>query len=406
MSFNKDTFCMMTHQGFFVQPDRKVKPCCIFDDFDKPVIFDENKTFDEMYNSSQFIDLRQKMDNGIPHKGCHACFSGKSNMRTGLNSFLFNNDYDKLKDLIQPDKISTEIFYLDLRLSNLCNFKCRMCNDVYSSTWATELQALKLPTSTNNISNNNSNNYLNVLKNKIKNLKYLYLGGGEPFLMKETFQLLDLISDNHKSKISLALNTNLSNLYYKGRDILEILGKFEKVYFNVSCDGINEIGEYQRTGFETKKFNKNVKEVIARKKFYPQFDLRFTYALGAINIFHIIDFLKYIKSEFKMSEKNIGVEFIEWPWYYNIGNASPKFKSKVEDYINNLKIDKNSELFNRLTTYKDFIKRDFNPTIKKYDFDFVKTIDEYRKSYLKNIAPWVQTEILDFNHNTFTLKKL
>ena len=40
MSFNKDTFCMMTHQGFFVQPDRKVKPCCIFDDFDKPVIFD------------------------------------------------------------------------------------------------------------------------------------------------------------------------------------------------------------------------------------------------------------------------------------------------------------------------------------------------------------------------------
>ena len=100
MSFNKDTFCMMTHQGFFVQPDRKVKPCCIFDDFDKPVIFDENKTFDDMYNSSQFIDLRQKMDNGIPHKGCHACFSGKSNMRTGLNSFLFNNDYDKLKDLL------------------------------------------------------------------------------------------------------------------------------------------------------------------------------------------------------------------------------------------------------------------------------------------------------------------
>ena len=107
-----------------------------------------------------------------------------------------------------------------------------------------------------------------------------------------------------------------------------------------------------------------------------------------------------------MSEKNIGVEFIEWPWYYNIGNASPKFKSNVEDYINNLEIDKNSELFDRLTSYKDFIKRDFNPAIDKYDFEFVKTIDEYRKSYLKNIAPWVQTEILDFNHNTFTLKKL
>lgn len=398
MSFNKDTFCMMTHQGFFVQPDRKVKPCCIFTDFDEPVIFDESKTFDEMYNSPQFIDLRQKMDNGIPHKGCDACFSGKSDMRVGLNSFLFDNDYDKLKNLIQPDKVSTEIFYLDLRLSNLCNFKCRMCNDVYSSSWATELQELKLPTTTDNTSINNSDNYLNVFKDKIKNLKYLYLGGGEPFLMKETFQLLDLITDDHKSKISLALNTNLSNLYYKGRDILEILGKFEKVYFNVSCDGVNEVGEYQRTGFRTNTFNQNVKKVIERKKLYPQFDLRFTYALGAINIFHINDFLNYIKEEFGMSESNVGVEFIEWPWYYNVGNASPKFKSNVKDYITNLKIDKKSDLYDRLYTYLDFIKREFHPTVKNYDFKFVKTIDQHRKSYLENIAPWVQTEILDYNH--------
>jgi len=403
--YNKDTFCIMTHQGFFVQPDKKVKPCCIFTDFDEPVFFDESKSFDEMYNSPQFLDLRNKMDNGVPHKGCNACFTGKSDLRTGLNTFLFENDYNKLKDLIEPDKISTEIFYLDLRLSNLCNFKCRMCNDTYSSSWATELETLKLPTAHHKTSINTSSNYLELFKDRIKNLKYLYLGGGEPFLMKETFDLLDFIDDDHKSRITLALNTNLSNLYYKGRDILELLGKFQKVYFNVSCDGVGKIGEYQRTGFNTEKFNVNVKEVIHRKSIYPQFELRFTYALGAINIFHIEEFLNYINSEFNLNESHVRVEFIEWPWYYNVGNATPEFKQKVISFIDNLKLNKETNLSNRLISYKNFIQRKFTPNITDYHFKFVDTIDKHRKSYLTDIAPWVKTEILDYEYRKRRVRK-
>jgi len=403
MEFNKDTFCMMTHKGFFVQPDRKIKPCCVFTDFDIPVLYDESKTFDEMFNSPQFIDLRQKMDSGIIHKGCEGCFNGKTEMREGLNTFLFENDYNILKHIIPVDKKSTNIHYLDLRLSNLCNFKCRMCNETYSSSWAQEKQKLNIPISKLNGISDLSDDYLDVIKDSIKDLKYLYLGGGEPFIMKETFELLNLLTTEQKSKITLALNTNLSTLYYKGLDILEMLGQFQSVYFNVSCDGIGKVGEYQRTGFDTLKFEHNVKKVLERKNKFKQFEIRFTYALGAVNIFHIPDFLSYIKQKFNLTEDNVGVEFIEWPWYYNIGNSSPKFKTKVKTFIDNLQINKNSELFRRLSSYKSFIDQTFKINNPTNDINFINTIDNHRGDSLKETAPWVVKDILNYNLHSKTI---
>ena len=100
-------------------------------------MYDENKSFDEVYNSEQFKDLRNKMDNGIVHKGCEDCFNGRINYREGMNYMFFQNDFELLENMnINKDYTSDEILYLDLRLSNLCNFKCRMCNSSYSSSSA------------------------------------------------------------------------------------------------------------------------------------------------------------------------------------------------------------------------------------------------------------------------------
>lgn len=392
---------MMTHKGFFVQPDRKVKPCCIFTDFDTPVLFDESKTYEEMMNSPQFMDLRNKMDNGIVHKGCSACFTGKSPMRQGLNTFLFNDDYNVLKNILPESKKATDIWYLDLRLSNLCNFKCRMCNDTYSSSWAQELTKLKLPLSDNKFSML-SDSYLNQIVKKIKDLKYLYLGGGEPFIMKETFELLRILTDEHKSKITLALNTNLSNLTYKGIDIIDELGKFKDVYFNVSCDGIGEIGEYQRTGFKTETFKHNVLRVLGSVTKYPQFNVGFTYAIGAVNLFHLPKFVEYVSETFKLEPKHcVDLQFIEFPWYYNVGNSSEEFlnraKSFILDYINQLEP---GQLKHRLEDYYKFIQRDFYiPTGQQFETEIRKTriVDKHRNESLLDIAPWVDEHIIKYN---------
>ena len=392
---------MMTHKGFFVQPDRKVKPCCIFTDFDTPVLFDESKTYEEMMNSPQFIDLRNKMDNGIVHKGCSACFTNKSPMRRGLNTFLFNDDYNTLKNILPESKKATDSWYLDLRLSNLCNFKCRMCNDTYSSTWAQELTKLKLPLSDEKFPKL-SNSYLNQIVTKIKDLKYLYLGGGEPFIMKETFDLLSILTDEHKSKVTLALNTNLSNLTYRGIDILNELGKFKEVYFNVSCDGIGEVGEYQRTGFETETFKQNVLQVLARANEFPQFNIGFTFAIGAVNLFHLPKFAEYVSETFKLDPNScVDIQFIEYPWYYNVGNGSQEFlnraKSFILDYMDQLEP---GQLKHRLEDYYKFIQGDFHiPTGQQFKDEISKTriVDKHRNESLLDIAPWVDEHIIKYN---------
>ena len=161
------------------------------------------------------------MDNGIVHKGCENCFNGTINHRNGMNVMFFHNDYDKLKDLnINADYKSDEIVYLDLRLSNLCNFKCRMCNASYSSSWEEDMRKAdphfqEIPKC--------GDHWINPIVDKLNKVKFLYLAGGEPLIMKETFQLLEHIG-NRKNEITLFLNTNLSNLEYKQIDIInEIL---------------------------------------------------------------------------------------------------------------------------------------------------------------------------------------
>jgi hypothetical protein len=40
-----------------------VKPCCVFKNFETPVIYDENKTILESLNTDQFKNLRQDLNN-------------------------------------------------------------------------------------------------------------------------------------------------------------------------------------------------------------------------------------------------------------------------------------------------------------------------------------------------------
>ena len=86
----------------------------------------------------------------------------------------------------------------------------------------------------------------------MKNIEVLYFAGGEPFVLEEHFKLLESLQN--KKDISLMYNTNFSILKYKGKTIFEYLKDFRKVHFSISLDGLGEVGEFVRTGFDTKIF--------------------------------------------------------------------------------------------------------------------------------------------------------
>ena len=104
------------------------------------------------------------------------------------------------------------------------------------------------------------------LKPHLSNVKSWYFAGGEPLITPEHSQLLNHLHTitpfedlwgQEKKNISIHYNTNLSVLKFDKYNFLDIWFDFAKVFLSISCDGIGEVGEYQRTGFKTKLFLKN-----------------------------------------------------------------------------------------------------------------------------------------------------
>lgn len=392
---NQDTFCIMAHKGFFVEPTKHVKPCCVFKDFETPVIYDENKSFDEIFNSPQFIDLREKMDNGIVHKGCENCFNGTINHRNGMNVMFFHNDYDKLKDLnIGTDYRSDEIVYLDLRLSNLCNFKCRMCNASYSSSWEEDMRKIdphfqEIPKC--------GDNWINPIVDKLDKVKFLYLAGGEPLIMKETFQLLNHIGDR-KNEITLFLNTNLSNLEYKQIDIINVILEFNKIHLFVSCDGFDEVGEYQRTGFNTEKFKLNLRRLLSKIENVDKIHMDIIYALSAINVFNMFKFMKELKDEFNLNDDVLNFQFVSSPWYLSVAYGTKEFKNEVVTFIKenyNGCTDKTKEQLDRFIYFIENNEDLVDKIKQEKDYDFLKKLDIFRDTNINEVSPWIIKNIFN-----------
>ena len=78
------------------------------------------------------------MLNDIRDKGCEICWKkedrGFSSLRQHSNQ-IYKEHINNIKNNIEVKNP----FYLDLRLGNLCNLKCRMCISEWSSQIADEI---------------------------------------------------------------------------------------------------------------------------------------------------------------------------------------------------------------------------------------------------------------------------
>ena len=140
MSHNK-TFCILPWMHLATTSTGKYRPCCNIaqgttvtkDDGSHFNVWEDS--IEAMWDSSYMQQLRAKMLAGKKSRVCKRCYreedSGIESARQSANSrYMFNYDA-----VINPP---VNIKYLDLRLGNLCNLKCRMCNPYASSMWTKE----------------------------------------------------------------------------------------------------------------------------------------------------------------------------------------------------------------------------------------------------------------------------
>lgn len=257
------TFCVLPWNHLHTTPTGYFKPCCNSNLHGSMV----PDTVDELMNSAYMKEVRLKMLAGEEVNGCDICY--KQELATNDSPRLhFNKKY---KDYIDEDVKNNTLFngglekiklrYIDVRTSNICNFKCRYCGPDYSSKWTQEISKhgnfmqLKdvIPTK-------NEHSLIDDLVLYLNAVETVYFAGGEPLITDEHYTLLETLKEL-EDKPELFYSTNLSMLDYKEYDIIELWKNFPYVNVTASIDHIGNRAEYMRHGTVWKEVAENLKKL-------------------------------------------------------------------------------------------------------------------------------------------------
>jgi hypothetical protein len=98
-------------------------------------------TLEQHWNSDHMRSVRRRMMAGETLPECEVCNDKLLNTDVYRTYFdqLFQHKYSAILEQTDVDGRTTmQPVSWDYRFSNLCNFKCRTCGDMLSSSWETE----------------------------------------------------------------------------------------------------------------------------------------------------------------------------------------------------------------------------------------------------------------------------
>jgi hypothetical protein len=255
-------------------------------------------TLDEHWNSEHMKSVRRRMMAGETLPECEVCNDKLLNTDVYRTYFerLFAHKYDELVQSTAEDGSTTmRPVSWDYRFSNLCNFKCRMCGDVLSSSWESEQRQHNMinwarsenmwmqPGVREQISEFQDTQIEAEFAQAVNEhrVEEIYWVGGEPLMYEQHWRYMKQIVDQGDGgRVYARYNTNFSRITYKGVNLFDdILVHLRDWQICASLDGTGAIGEYIRTGLDFEQWLKNFKYGLKFQRYPRQLRLDFTLTL-------------------------------------------------------------------------------------------------------------------------------
>lgn len=293
----------------------KLSVCCEYRGSSSYIL---SSSIEEFYNSDEVNTIRQQFINKQFPNGCTNCeqiekVGGKSKRLRDM--YVYRED--KFKIDWQKPKID-DLVSLDIKLGNLCNLACRICNVNNSSLWAKEEnKTVKIYT---------PNWFNNLTGLNISSLKYLQFTGGEPLLEKTHLSLLSyLINTNVAKNVSIHYNSN-GTIFPEY--LLDIWKQFKSIEISLSIDNLYEKFDYERYGLIKWK---TVADVIEK---FNKTDNIILNVYCTVTIFNIAD-LENIYQYFARKNMPVVFNILENPRIYNIQHLPKSAKTFISNKLLN-----------------------------------------------------------------------
>jgi hypothetical protein len=228
------------------------------------------------------VDTQSRMLASLPAKDCHTCYdleNGKKALDIISDRIFYMRELKTVPfHTYQPG--NHDLLSIDVRWSNLCNFACVYCGADFSSRWASELDIKPAKPSAEQIEK-----FKSYIFDRAGQLRHVYMAGGEPLLMKENLELLDILKRKNPG-VNLRINTNLSRVDTK---VFETICDFENVHWIISLESMAEEFEYIRWGASWLDFQTNL-DIVAKLHHKISFNMLY-FLLNWRSLFCCVDHL-------------------------------------------------------------------------------------------------------------------
>ena len=258
-------------------------------------------TLEQHWNSDHMRSVRVRMMRNETLPECAVC--NEQLLNTDVYRSYFNRMFGHLRESVlaatdESGHTTALPVSWDYRFSNLCNFKCRMCGDMLSSSWESEQRV------------NNSIDYTNprnawmqpLVREQISRfqdtqieqefsaaveshrVEEVYWVGGEPLMYEQHWRYMQRIIElGDGERVYARYNTNLSRVNYGGcslyRDVLLHLRDWQ---ICASLDGTGRTGEYIRTGLNYESWLENFEQGLKYARHPRQMRIDFTLTLPGL----------------------------------------------------------------------------------------------------------------------------
>ncbi len=335
-----DTICPLPWVNLSLDVDGSSRPCCKFahqtDRSRYQLASLEDHGLDEVWNSDSMVRLRSDFRRGSKPDECRSCWDEE---RAGIASFRQTYlgdrgiggavDFDDLRPAAPRA--------LDLKLSNACNLKCRICGPIASSLWLSEELRSGMAAGPDRDALAERQGYLRsekitasppdlaTFRTWVPHLEHLELTGGEPMLSAENRDVLELVvAEGAPERVSLLLTTNAVVMDER---ILSTLPRFRSVTISLSIDDIEGRLEYQRSPCHWERVQANVDRYAALAS--PSIEVFTNCTVSAFNVWYLPEYLSWLHQRYPRGEITFNLNLLHGPRHFSVQVLPPPVKDAV-----------------------------------------------------------------------------
>ena len=393
MNLPHDRFCVLPWISLEASPIGTVRPCCLADDElvdDSGTKFSLlNANFADIQNSRAMTQLREEFLAGKRPQTCRRCWNEERSGRTSKRMHTLN----RMKHMGISGEWTADakpLMFLDLKLGNICNLKCRICGSWSSSQYATEelndlhpdedkkksyhyqmLRAGAWPKE--NLS------FWTEIDHCLNDIRYIEFTGGEPFMIQEHFDMLQGIVDRGIAhQVEIHYNTNGTQWPERGPDIWK---HFKTVEVAFSIDDVGARFEYQRTNADWAVVLDTITSFQYLKESLPNLRLQCCSTVNVFNVRYIDQLAHWIALQ--------KFNFVYWnmmhdPWHFSIATLPDSAKAQISEHLCSAPLPPEyREEFDRITDFmNNGASTDGFMTRMK-----IRDLDRKRQQNLRTVAP-------------------